>query len=82
MEFSVLVRNGQPLNDLWLYVLDGAPTFVSVMAFAVLFPYDLRYRAVFIRDRAPKCKRRNAESQSNADSEETVIEKMEIECEP
>ena len=32
---------------MWLYIADAAPTFVGVMAFALVLPYELNYIAMF-----------------------------------
>jgi hypothetical protein len=50
VEFSVLIRNAERLNELWLYFGDVAPTFIGVMAFAFVLPYELPYGSIFKRE--------------------------------
>ena len=53
-----MIRSGIELDDKWLYILDATPTFVGVMAFAIILPFDLPYAAMFKRG---NCRRRDME---------------------
>jgi hypothetical protein len=47
MEFSMLARSGVQLNEAWLYIFDALPTFIGVLAFAIVLPYDLPHGRMF-----------------------------------
>lgn len=50
VEFSVLIRKAERLNELWLYSGDVALTFIGVMAFAFVLPYELPYSSIFKKE--------------------------------
>lgn len=83
VEFSILVRSGVQLDDIWLYVWDSAPTFIGVMAFAIVLPYELPYGGMFkgiLRHR--RCPRNDYADESRIICEPKVTrEEMEDESE-
>jgi hypothetical protein len=42
-----LLRSGEKVDDVWFYVWDATPTFIGIMALAILLPYDLPYGETF-----------------------------------
>jgi hypothetical protein len=64
------VRSGVQLNDIWFYIFDATPTFIAVMAFAIILPYDLPYGGMFKEIGG----RRKCQQNDDADDNETVCE--------
>ena len=63
VEFSVLSRKAEELNELWLYLGDATPTFIGVIAFAFVLPYELPYGSIFKGAFKRGCTRTNTERQ-------------------
>jgi hypothetical protein len=59
VEFSLLITPGEKLNMLWLYLFDATPTFIGIIAFGYLFPYDLPFAAAFRWGTKKRCSNRN-----------------------
>jgi hypothetical protein len=47
VEFSILIRTGVKIDEMWLYIFDTTPMFIGVMAFAIVLPYDIPYARMF-----------------------------------
>jgi hypothetical protein len=59
---------------MWLYIADAAPTFVGVMAFALVLPYELKYIAMFkARRRGEECCRRTCTERPEIPKESNVV---------
>jgi len=59
VEFSLLITPGEKLNMLWLYLFDATPTFIGIVAFGYLFPYDLPFAVAFRWGTKKHCSNRN-----------------------
>jgi hypothetical protein len=67
VEFSVLIRSGEKLDDMWIYIWDATPTFIGIMAFAIILPYDLPFGETFgLVFRGGKCPTANNERERKA----------------
>lgn len=79
-----MIRSGIELDDKWLYILDATPTFVGVMAFAIILPFDMPYAAMAKKG---NCRRRDMEvrdaeahrsNESNYENEKGEDDKLSI----
>ena len=59
----MLIRSGEEISDIWLFIGGAAPTFVGVMAFVLVLPYELSYTAAMKSGRRGSCRRTNTERQ-------------------
>lgn len=76
VEFALLIANAghNVINEIWLYIFDVAPTFIAIMALAIVHPYDISYTAVFCKKTQDggRCVRTNTERQREVPADQAV----------